>query len=578
MKLNFIFTKLFVYSEKNKKYFYTEFSDGVNIIYGKNTAGKSTIFQSIYYALGINDNNEYLKDILSEEVIVRLDCTLTKNECTSKFTFIRDDDTLLILENDNVKKSFTGINANSSKEHIKLKKYMHELFDFTLKLERKRDYTEAPIETIFLPYYISQSVGWIYLMKSFSNLDFYKNFRNDYLDYYLGVENYNDRIQKIELENKLDDAKRKLDFYESFNKNNDNLQITKLSDESFVKETKEYLDYYIKIQNELQKKQERYISKCNELSYYKNRQALLKKVNKNHKNQNPLNGICPMCNQSFNFSIEAHYKFLQEKNDTESELKKIKEKLKNIQSEINRLDDEIKKYTILISKHYNILNEYKNQNISFDSWLKNKSNITLINEIETDIGKLNTEITHIKKELENFKTDKEISDIRRQKERTFLSIFSSYLSQLKVKPLEGEQYKSLYRISAFPSQGVELHKTVLGYNFALNKLISSNLEIHRCPFLLDGIFKEDIEEDNKHLILHFIGENKPADTQLIFSVAEIKKNKDKILQYNKTYFNNQANIICIGDGCKERAFLQKFDDSIYEILNETELIINRFTL
>ena len=59
MKSNLIIKKLFVYSEKNKKFFYTEFSDGVNIIYGKNTAGKSTVFQSIYYALGINDNNQY---------------------------------------------------------------------------------------------------------------------------------------------------------------------------------------------------------------------------------------------------------------------------------------------------------------------------------------------------------------------------------------------------------------------------------------------------------------------------------------------------------------------------------------
>ena len=41
MKSNLIIKKLFVYSEKNKKFFYTEFSDGVNIIYGKNTAGKS---------------------------------------------------------------------------------------------------------------------------------------------------------------------------------------------------------------------------------------------------------------------------------------------------------------------------------------------------------------------------------------------------------------------------------------------------------------------------------------------------------------------------------------------------------
>ena len=157
MKSNLIIKKLFVYSEKNKKFFYTEFSDGVNIIYGKNTAGKSTVFQSIYYALGINDNNQYLKEILSEEVIVRLDFILFKRNNVLNMTFIRDDDTLLILENNKVKKVFTGINSNSSREHIKLKEYMHELFDFTLKLEKKREYNSAPIETIFLPYYISQS-------------------------------------------------------------------------------------------------------------------------------------------------------------------------------------------------------------------------------------------------------------------------------------------------------------------------------------------------------------------------------------------------------------------------------------
>ena len=283
-------------------------------------------------------------NILSEEVIVRLDFILFKRNNVLNMTFIRDDDTLLILENNKVKKVFTGINSNSSREHIKLKEYMHELFDFTLKLEKKREYTSAPIETIFLPYYISQSVGWVYLMKSFSNLEFYRNFRNDYLDYYLGVENYNDRLLKLELENKLDGVKRKLDFLEDFKKNNDKLQITKLSDECFVNKTKEYLDYYVKIQNELQKAQASYISKCNELSYYRNRQALLRKINNNHKNQNPLTGTCPMCNQPLAFTIESQYKFIQERNDTESELNKIKEKMKNIQSELNSLDTEIKIY------------------------------------------------------------------------------------------------------------------------------------------------------------------------------------------------------------------------------------------
>ena len=54
------------------------------------------------------------------------------------------------------------------------------------------------METMFLPYYVSQDVGWVYLRKSFSNLNFYKNFKEDFLDYYLGIENVIDREEKKE--------------------------------------------------------------------------------------------------------------------------------------------------------------------------------------------------------------------------------------------------------------------------------------------------------------------------------------------------------------------------------------------
>ncbi|WP_394871470.1 hypothetical protein [Clostridium butyricum] len=247
--------------------------------------------------------------------------------------------------------------------------------------------------------------------------------------------------------------------------------------------------------------------------------------------------------------------------------------IKSIQSQINKLETEIKKYNDEISKAYTILNSYNNEDISFDTWLKNKSNIKLVDEIEGNIGKLEIERNNIKEELIEFKTEQQIKEIRREKERVFFGIFTNYLRELNVKMLEGNRYTALYKISAFPSQGVELHKTVLAYNVAFNNLISKTNNIHRCPFMLDGIFKEDIEEDNKSLILKFLGNNRPNDTQLIISIAELQKNKEKIQKYNKDYFNGDANIICIGDGCRERAFLQDYDSSINSILNETELII-----
>jgi len=74
-------------------------------------------------------------------------------------------------------------------EHVKLKDYIRELFNFNLMLEQKGELKSAPLESMFLPYYISQSVGWVYVRESFSNLNYYKGFKEDYLDYYLGINN-----------------------------------------------------------------------------------------------------------------------------------------------------------------------------------------------------------------------------------------------------------------------------------------------------------------------------------------------------------------------------------------------------
>ena len=55
---------------------------------------------------------------------------------------------------------FNGIGSDNSVEHQKLKKYFSSLFDFNLLLESNSGISEAPMETLFLPYYVSQDVGF----------------------------------------------------------------------------------------------------------------------------------------------------------------------------------------------------------------------------------------------------------------------------------------------------------------------------------------------------------------------------------------------------------------------------------
>ncbi|WP_339137347.1 MAG: hypothetical protein WGN25_04915 [Candidatus Electrothrix sp. GW3-4] len=110
-------------------------------------------------------------------------------------------------------------------------------------------------------------------------------------------------------------------------------------------------------------------------------------------------------------------------------------------------------------------------------------------------------------------TEQDTITARLKKEMAFKKIFSDYTSQLNLKPLTEPRYLDLYSIHSFPRQGVELHKTVMAYHFALNAMIAKSKTAHRLPFLLDAILKEDIDETNLEIVLTFVGKNLPSDTQ-----------------------------------------------------------------
>lgn len=558
-----------VFTENFEKYFFTEFSDSVNIVFGRNTAGKSTLLQLLLYCIGINEDKVRLAEILSEDIVCRVDL-LINNE---PIEFVRKDDTIYIRQEKEQIHAFTGINSNNSAEHIKLKKFLHEMFDFNLELETKYGIKTAPIETIFLPYYISQSVGWVYLRNSFSNLEFFKNFKEDYLDYYLGITKTEDREKRKRLENELNKLNTELNILLKFEDDNDDLKIARMTDESHREKANDYIETFKDKQTELLELESEYVNKSNEMTFYKQRISVISKVKRNTNKQKPSIDNCPTCTQILPSSIETIYNYFQNENDTENQLKDYKERTTGLQSRINTLNKKIAEAKLEIENEFEVYKKYENQNITFDRWLNQKIQLQLGDNVQSRIGELTQEKERLKSELKEFKSDGQLEQERKQKEYLFEDIFKGYLNDFNVPEFTEDRFLKLYSISGFPNQGVELLKTVMCFHFAFNKIISQTSSIHRLPFILDGIFKEDVDGKSKKTILKFINSNKPKDTQTIFSVANAKDEDISVEEINKEFFNEEAKCIVIGGGDKQRSLLEKYENSQEELIEDTMKIL-----
>jgi len=572
--MTFKYNSLFIYSEKNSLFFFTEFNDHVNLVHGPNTSGKSTLIQSLVYVFGINDVKEHLEEILALDVFSRLDLSITDNGLSENFIFIRDNGILYIKREDRPTLVFNGVNGNSSFEHIKLKKYLHELFGFTLFLESKEEFKPAPIEAIFLPYYISQSVGWVYLRKSFSSLDYYRNFKDDFLDYYLGIETALDRVRKKILEAEILRLQKEQNFLTEMEQKDLSLQVMKIADEDFTSRSLAYLEEYKTLQDEVAQLEKEYLVKCNELSFLNERKSVITRIKNNQIKQQPEDNNCPMCEQSLPYSYERIYIHLQESNDSIEQLKLVKERIINVQASVNSLRSNIEKLKEKINLNYQIFKTYSEGNISMDTWMSTKASIKLDENIVTKIGKIAIELKSKNDEMSGYKTEQQVLEERNRKSYTFKDRFEKSLVEMDVKELTDERFTSLYKIAAFPFQGVELHKTVMAYHFVLNNLISESPNIHRLPFVLDAVFKEDVDEENKDVIVQFIAKNKPKDTQVFLSISEKTDKPSQVARYAKEYFKGDVKLILIGDGKKKRALLRPYNNDQPSLLLESLNIIN----
>lgn len=563
--------KLCAFSDEEKGFVY-DFNNDISIIHGANTSGKSTLIQTILYVFGINDMNKYLYRVYNESFYIRLDAYIMNSKQSEPLVVIREGNNVYVKCGNSPIQSFFGINANNSYEHEKLKKYFRKLFDYDLSLYNKDGLVEASLETMFLPYYISQSVGWVSIRKTFDGLEYYKNFKESFLDYCLGISNSNDLSEKYQKEKELSELKIKLNYIKSFLEKDVSNIIT---NDGFAVQYVNYIDDVSNDENNLIELNNDFIRTSNKLGLLENKLKVVRLV-KNNLTKLEKNGyLCPVCASKLPDTIDAFYERRQNKFDCENEEKELKKQIKEISTDL----DSIKK------KRESLATEISQKRTSFESinlhgktaeeWLNGEAQYRLHQIIEKEKDNCSAQIEQCQNVLRKFKTEDEIKKERIKFNNKFKSLFINYLSELNIKEYDKDpRYLDLYKITVLPCQGVELLKAHMAYHFAFNEIIAeNNPKMPRLPFMLDAIFKEDVDEVNKDLILQFISKHRPQDTQIIFSMADSKdSNQITANQVKEIYFAG-AKLIHISDN--QRSLLDNYSEEVEKISLDTLNLLNQ---
>lgn len=521
--------------------------------------------------MGINDSKDNLNNINKADVFFRLDCELDDGAKVIKLVFVRSDETLVLQYGDSRPIRFDGINANHSYEYGRYKDIFSKIIAFDLVLQKQSELISAPLEAAILPYYISQSVGWVYIRESIGDYRFYRDFKFDYLDYYCGITSGRDRINKYKLDKEKKELVFELKQLDAYETNNEGLRISKTLDDRFKGEATNFLEEYQSLESDLASKEAEHTMLCNKIGMLRSRHKVLSQIISNIKNQIPRVDQCPTCEQILPGDLRDYYNNRQDINDAIKESERVKESIKLNVSKLNSAEKSISTLREKVEKAFRILRSLEVEQITFDSWMDHNANLRMLKNISTKKQECRKRLENLNAEIKGIGDDIDIALLRKKKEKDFFNIFKEKAALLDVKIPKEEKYENLYSINSFPYQGVELHQLLMAYNFSFYEMVMKNPNVHSLPFLLDAIFKEDIDIENRNKIFEFLSKETKSSGQVIFSVAEYKEIATPsvplfdIANINSKYFNNNAKLICIGDGKTKRAFLSE-SSSIDRIL------------
>lgn len=495
------------------------------LIHGSNGTGKSCLIKSIYKTFGATPAKEHptWKNINPVSLVkFKVD--------NVKYSILKDGKYYAIFDaKDNLLDVFDGV----TKE---LAPFLANLFDFNIKLPNaKGDLITPPPAFLFLPYYIDQDASWLNSWSSFSSLQQIKSYKEPIASYHTGLkpnEYYviKSEIDKYETKIGESESERKI-LRNLLNRVNEKIGLVEfnINIDDFKEEIAELLIRCEELKNKQEELKSNLVNLYNSKIIIDSQLTITKKaLSETRKDYEYATEIlvenevdCPTCGAHYENSFVDRF-----------EIAKDEDRCKELIMELLKEQDEINKK---IDKENGLFTKNNEEIANIEIVLEKRKGEVKLRDVIENAGR--SEVKSVFEEnlrniVQTIKDDsyekdqldkrlKGLTNAERKKEilGVYHSLMKKNLHTLDVKTIKEENYKTI--AAKIPETGSALPRALTAYYFSILEVIRKYTTSAFCPIIIDSPNQQ--AQDIKHLdvILKFIKENQPNDSQMILGLEEL---------------------------------------------------------
>lgn len=503
------FKDISILSRRDKKGFSFEFSPTVNMIFGENDTGKSSLIKALYFTLGGDCRID--KDWKDDDIITKV-CISVKGK---NYSFIRHNKRISIFSNsDDSKPLVTSSHMSAIATQIK------DIFDFNLQLSYKKTgkQSQANPACLYLPFYIDQDNGWHTVLSSFSGLSMYDEWQKNSIQFHSGIkpkEFYElvGEIKTIQLD--LEELSATLKVI---------LSAKKRFEESFGRVLFDIdIEYYQDLLN-------KFLAKCQELNEDESefRLKLLSLLSSRDSITSEID-VCRNLLENFgdHTTIDAaeKYHMFESREQILEILPQMYDEKQVLDDQINSIKEELRQSQTLSSELNSMMQEVRGE-LTLQDVIKSQASKEVEFTFDEQIKILHEKIGAQTKALEALITKQnEFTDRKRTQNinddfKSFLTIAQDRLGigSPIIAPLV--QYGKITKSKT----GSRSPRSIFAYHYGLLKTMEKHSTVSMLPIVIDSPKQQDLDTEGTEKLIALCTEDLGVNNQVIIGAVSLENN------------------------------------------------------
>ncbi|ATD05070.1 hypothetical protein PTE01_34160 [Pseudoalteromonas tetraodonis GFC] len=503
------FKDISILSRRDKKGFSFDFSPTVNMIFGENDTGKSSLIKALYFTLGGDCRID--KDWKDDDIITKVGISVKGKS----YSFIRHNKRISIfLNSDDAKPIVASSHMSAIADKVR------EIFDFNLQLSFKKTgkQSQANPACLYLPFYIDQDNGWHTVLSSFLGLAMYDDWQKNSLQFHSGMkpkEYYElvGEIKTIQLE--LEELSATLTVV---------LAAKKRFEESFGRVLFDIdIEYYQDLLN-------KFLAKCQELNEEESefRLKLLSLLSGRDSIASEID-VCRNLIENFDDHTTSDaaekYHMFENREQILEILPQMYDEKQALDDQINSIKEELRQSKTLSSELNSMMQEVRGE-LTLQDVIKSQASKEVEFTFDEQIKSLHEKIGAQTTALEALiKKQNEFTDKKRT--QSINDDFKSYLSIAQEKLGIGSpiiapliQYGKITKSKT----GSRSPRSIFAYHYGLLKTMEKHSSVSMLPIVIDSPKQQDLDTEGTEKLIALCTEDLGKNNQVIIGAVSLESN------------------------------------------------------